>query len=402
MSSKNEFKLVKRRVLMFMAWRNLTHKKMRSFLTLFGIVIGIGGIYFLISLGLGIQQLVTDRVVGGESVKSIDVTTANEKNISLDSDTYTKLKNLPHVIGIGGMYSFAGLVNLRGSSVDVVVYGANDSYLKMLDLKLLSGSLIKTGSDNDILINQSVLRSLDYKKPEDAIGKKITLIIPSLGVEEVQFKKEFTIVGVSADQSGAELYVASDILMAAGAENFNQIRIEASDVDGARSLRSQIKALGLTTASPIDTVDQIDQVFKFFNLILASFGAIGMIVAILGMFNTITISLLERTREIGLMVALGGRDTDMRMLIVFEAMLLSFIGSILGILSATIFGQLINLGLNLFARSRGVTEGFQLFATTWWLVLGTIGFMMLVGLVVVFIPARQAARLNPIDALRRE
>ncbi len=128
---------------MFMAWRNLTHKKMRSFLTLFGIVIGIGGIYFLISLGLGIQQLVTDRVVGGESVKSIDVTTANEKNISLDSDTYTKLKNLPHVIGIGGMYSFAGLVNLRGSSVDAVVYGANDSYLKMLDLKLLSGSLIK-------------------------------------------------------------------------------------------------------------------------------------------------------------------------------------------------------------------------------------------------------------------
>ena len=272
----------------------------------------------------------------------------------------------------------------------------------MLDLKLLSGSLIKTGSDNDILINQSMLRSLDYKKPEDAIGKKITLIIPSLGAEEVQFKKEFTIVGVSADQSGAELYVASDILMAAGAENFNQIRIEASDVDGARSLRSQIKALGLTTASPIDTVDQIDQVFKFFNLILASFGAIGMIVAILGMFNTITISLLERTREIGLMVALGGRDTDMRMLIIFEAMLLSFIGSILGILSATIFGQLINLGLNLFARSRGVTEGFQLFATTWWLVLGAIGFMMLVGLVVVFIPARQAARLNPIDALRRE
>ena len=102
------------------------------------------------------------------------------------------------------------------------------------------------------------------------------------------------------------------------------------------------------------------------------------------------------------MVALGGRDTDMRMLIIFEAMLLSFIGSILGVLSATIFGQLINLGLNLFARSRGVTEGFQLFATTWWLVLGAIGFMMLVGLVVVFIPARQAARLNPIDALRRE
>lgn len=401
MASK-DFNLIHRRVLLFMAWRNLTHKKMRTTLTLFGIVIGIGAIYFLVSLGLGIQQLVTDRVVGGESIKSLDITTANDRGVRLDSEMYSKLRNLPHVANTGGMYSYAGLLELKGSSVDSVVYGVNDGYLKMLDLKLLAGRVVKTGSSDDIVINQSVLRTLKYDTPRDAVGKKITLRIDALEPKGKAFSKEFKIVGVSSDQIGSELYIASDILEGAGATQFNQVRIEATDTEGVRSLRSQIKTLGLTTVSPIDTVDQINEMFKFFNLILASFGAIGMVVAILGMFNTITISLLERTREIGLMVALGGRDADMRMLIIFEAVLLSFAGSVVGIIGATIFGQVINLGLNLFSRSRGVTEGFQLFATTWWLVLGSIAFMVLIGLVVVFFPARQAARMNPIDALRRE
>src|SRR6185369_16117416 len=140
----------------------------------------------------------------------------------------------------------------------------------------------------------------------------------------------------------------------------------------------------------------------FFNIVLAGFGAIGMIVAVLGIFNTLTISLLERTKEIGLMITLGGRNRDMRKLFIFEAVLLSFAGAVIGIICAIIFGQLINLGMNLVSQHRGVTERFQLFANPWWLILGLVTFMLLVGLIVVFIPARRAARINPIDALRRE
>jgi putative ABC transport system permease protein len=143
-------------------------------------------------------------------------------------------------------------------------------------------------------------------------------------------------------------------------------------------------------------------VFKFFNVVLAGFGAVGMVVAVLGMFNTLTISLLERTKEIGLMVALGGRNRDMRKLFIFEAVLLSLVGAVVGIILAVMLGQVINLAMNALAHRRGVTEHFQLFAVPWWLVLGTILFMLVVGLVVVYLPARRAARINPIDALRRE
>ena len=127
-----------------------------------------------------------------------------------------------------------------------------------------------------------------------------------------------------------------------------------------------------------------------------------MIVAVLGMFNTLTISLLERTKEIGLMVALGGRHKDMRRLFVIEAMLLSVMGSVIGIAMAIITGMVINVSMNQFARGRGVTDGFDLFATPIWLVMGLIVFMVAIGFIVVLLPARRAQKINPIDALRRE
>ena len=102
------------------------------------------------------------------------------------------------------------------------------------------------------------------------------------------------------------------------------------------------------------------------------------------------------------MITLGGRNRDMRKLFIFEAVILSFAGALFGILTAVGLGQIINLVMNAFARGRGVTDYFQLFSTPLWLVGGTLAFMLFVGLVVVYLPARRAARINPIDALRRE
>jgi ABC-type antimicrobial peptide transport system permease subunit len=209
-------------------------------------------------------------------------------------------------------------------------------------------------------------------------------------------------VGISSTGSGSEVYLPSHIFQTAGVSAYNDLKIEADDSGDVAGLRKQIESLGFLTASPIDTIDQINEIFKFFNIILAGFGGIGMIVAVLGMFNTLTISLLERTREIGLMVALGGRNRDMRKLFILEAVLLSIIGAVSGILLAFISGQIINLIMNGFAHRRGVTDSFALFATPPLLIIGTIAFMMCVGLVVAYLPARRAARINPIDALRRE
>lgn len=115
----------------------------------------------------------------------------------------------------------------------------------------------------------------------------------------VEVTKELTIVGVIDSGDGGELFVPSYIFQTAGVDVYSNIRLEADKNENVSALRRQVESLGLLTSSPSDTVGQVNQMFTFFNVILGGFGAVGMVVAVLGMFNTLTISLLERTQEIG-------------------------------------------------------------------------------------------------------
>lgn len=390
------------RVLMYFAWKNLLYKKLRAFLTVFGVVIGIGAIYFLLSFGIGLQHLVTNQVIGSQSVKSIDITTPNSKIIKLDQTNEQKISQLPHVRQIGASYSFAASLSAHGSVVDAIAYGESGSYQQLDNLSLKAGRLLRDSDTNNVLINNSGLKAIGQNDAKSALGKQVSVQIPLSDSGLKPISGSFTIVGVVDTQGSNEVYLPASAFSNAGVLVYNQVKVEVDAAGNVSNLRSQIESLGFLTTSPIDTIGQINQVFKFFNVILAGFGAIGMIVAVLGMFNTLTISLLERTKEIGLMITLGGRNRDMRKLFIFEAVLLSFGGAVIGIVGASLLGQAINLGMNTFAHHRGVTQHFQLFANPWWLILGMIVFMLLVGLAVVFFPARRAARINPIEALRRE
>ncbi len=400
--SKSNPNVISFRVLMHIAWRNLLYKKLRAFLTVFGVVIGIGAIYFLLSFGIGLQHLVTSQVIGSKSVKSITVTTPNSRIIKLSQASFSKIKNLPHVVQIGASYSYAASLGSHGSVVDAIAYGESAAFEQLDNLNLSSGRLLRDTDTDSALINTTGLKAIGINDPKSAVGKQVSVHIPLVDAAQKQINSTYTIVGVVNSTGSNELYLPNSTFSTAGVEAYGQIELEVDTAAHVAGLRAQIESLGLLTTSPIDTIGQIDQVFRFFNIILAGFGAIGMIVAVLGMFNTLTISLLERTKEIGLMITLGGRNKDMRKLFIFEAVLLSFAGAVIGIACAAIFGQLINFGLNIFSQHRGVAEHFQLFANPWWLVLGLIAFMLFVGLIVVFIPARRAARINPIDALRRE
>jgi len=402
MSSK--YPSISAKVLYFIAWHNLMHKKLRTFLTVFGIVIGIGAIFFLLSFGVGLQRLVTNQVVGNQSIKTIDVSTPNTKVISLNREAYDKIKNLPHVVQIGASYTYAGHLKSSGSTIDTIVYGTDDNYLKLSNVTLSAGRSLEKNDEKAVIINMASLRAIGVKEPKQALNKRINIRIPLSDGSNNAIEHEYEIIGVSnEDDSGtSSVWIPAGIFASGGIKNFTQIKLEADNSRAVKDLRSQIGTLGLQTTSPIDTVDQINQVFQFFNVVLAGFGVIGMIVAVLGMFNTMTISLLERTKEIGLMIALGGRNRDMRKLFIFEAVLLSLIGALAGIAGAVVLGQIVNLIMNFVAKRRGVVEGFQLFAIPWWLVIGSILFMLIIGLLVVFAPARRASRINPIDALRRE
>lgn len=405
LANRKKYRAIKLRVLFHIAWRNFMSKKLRSFLTVFGVVIGIGAIFFLLSFGLGVQNLVTTEVIGDSSLKAIDVTTPNSKVLKLDQESVNKFNEYPHVERVGVQYSFPGILAFNGGEVDAVAYGVNQEYQDLTKFTLLHGRLLEKEDSRAVVLNTSALKSIGIDDDtHSALNQQVSLTVPlqRANAKEKQIKDVFTVVGVIESGSGSEIFMPSSLYDEAGVPTYNQAKVVIDTSENVPTARKQIESNGFQTASLTDTISEINRIFKFFNVLLLTFGSIGMIVAILGMFNTLTISLLERTKEIGLMIALGARRADMRRLFIFEASLISFVGACIGIILATLGGVGVNIYINTGARRRGVTESFDLFSTPLWAILAIIGFTMLVGFLVVYFPARRAEKINPIDALRRE
>lgn len=387
--------------LFFIAWKNILNKKLRSFLTIFGIVIGIGAISFLLSFGLGIQLLVTDQVIGENSIKTIDVTSANSKIIKLDDTARNKLADLPHVDSIGVQYQFPAVLSIGGGEIDTAAYGIDQTFQSLSQLELIEGRLLKKDDNKSVVISKSALDAIGIQDAKTAIGKSVKLSIPLQIYDEKtkDIKDRFQIVGVVNAGESREVFLPSGIFDVAGVSSYKLLKIIADDTGNIPNLRKQVESRSFITTSPIDTLDQINQLFKVFNILLIGLGSIGMVVAVLGMFNTLTIALLERTKEIGLMKTLGGRKKDMLLLFMIEALLLSIIGASVGIALSLLLGKVANYILN---NTRNLSETYNLFSIPAWLVIGLILFMVCIGLSVVYFPARRAQKINPIDALRRE
>lgn len=391
-------------ILLRLAYRNLIFKKLRTTLTVLGVVIGIGSIVFLVSFGLGLQDLVSRQVVGSSSVQTIDVTSPRTKVLKLDPSIINQIGGYTGVDEVTKTYNSAGRIKYNSSQLDSVVYGVEPGYIKLSSLKFLSGDS-KKSLVGGVYANSSLLKAIGINKTDEAIGKKI-LVSYTITDEKTDSKrivtKELPIIAVIESESRAEVFVDYKLFENEGMTDASQLKVVVDQEDLISTARKAIEALGFTTASPVDTLNQINQVFRLLQLVLVGFGGIGMIIAILGMFNTLTISLLERTREIGLMISLGARRQDVRQLFIVEALMLSVIGSIGGIIGAWIFGTIGNFVLNSFARQRGVTDSVTVFIIVPRLIIITLALSFVLGLLVVYFPARRAAQTDPIEALRND
>ena len=159
--------------------------------------------------------------------------------------------------------------------------------------------------------------------------------------------------------------------------------------------------MGFKTQYVGDTVSQIEQIFNVFKIILGSFGLIALIVASLGMFNTLTISLLERMKEVALMKILGTQRRDIAKLFMFESLIFGAIGGILGIILGVVAGQIFNLFLNQYAiRSGG--DAVRIFYYPIWFMLAILLFALAVGVLTGIYPSRRAAKVNSLDVIRYE
>jgi putative ABC transport system permease protein len=137
------------------------------------------------------------------------------------------------------------------------------------------------------------------------------------------------------------------------------------------------------------------------DVLLGLIGSIALAVASLGIVNTMVMSILERTREIGVMKAIGGSDWDIRKIFFVEASLIGLAGGVVGVFLGWSVDKIIGFAANYYIQRQGGTPA-QMFFTPWWLVAGGIGFSIFVSFIAGSYPANRAARIDPIKALRHD
>ncbi|MBP9781317.1 ABC transporter permease [Candidatus Woesebacteria bacterium] len=259
----------------------------------------------------------------------------------------------------------------------------------------------------ELVINTAGLTSLGID-PQDAVGSEITMsfVVPAELLEENGNKIEsqpatYRIVGVIPDDTTPFLYVPFIDLRSLGITNYSQLKLVTAKDSELPNIRNTAESMGFVTVSVVDTLAQINTLFASIRVVLAALGLIALIVASLGMFNTLTVSLLERTREVGLLKAIGMKSFEVRRLFITESLIMGFFGGIGGLILGFLTGKSVSLIISLLSFSTQAQ----------WIDIAYIPpifslivflFSLFVGIITGLYPASRSKKISALNALRYE
>ena len=243
------------------------------------------------------------------------------------------------------------------------------------------------------------------RDPTKAIGKKITLSTVSQAGEGGKGKEvslgSYKIIGVTSETNVGYAFVDSSTLKKLELPEYNSVKIKVKEREDLEKVREKVDDMGFKTSAAADTLGVVEKVFMGVQFVLGLFGAIALFVASIGIFNTMTISLLERIHEIGVMKAVGITNKDIKRIFIYEAGIIGLFGGLMGVLSGFLFSELVNATINLIAVSAGGAS-IDIFQTPLNFVGQILVLALMIGLGTGIYPARRAAKLNPGEALRYE
>jgi len=226
-------------------------------------------------------------------------------------------------------------------------------------------------------------------------------LMPDIEGKVLTSEVEYKIIGVIDDTDNTYFYVPFSDIQKLGIKNFSQFKLILKNQNDLPKIRKDIETMGFRTSSTYDTVKQIESLFNNLRLLLAILGMVALGVASLGMFNTLTVSLLERTRETGGMKAIGMVSDEVQDLFLAEAMIMGLSGGIGGLIFGFSIGEIFSILISIIAISKG--QGFlQLNYLPPYFVAFIIICAFVVGLLTGLYPAYRAKKTSALNALRYE
>lgn len=381
-----------------MSWMNVIYNKMRSALTILGIVIGVGSIIALITIVKGATGEMTSEFAsfGADKITVSAMGTPLKQGL-LDSDIQ-RLGEIDNVAGVSPTVS--GMTSVMADGIEkteVAVQGKNDVYFSKTDDLIETGrgiNALDLQSENKVsLIGSDIAQELFYGK--DPIGQELLIGGASYTVIGT-LQASSTFSDSSTNEAVIIPYTTSMDLLGTGYIQSVDVYMESSedseeittDIEAALTEAFNYEDEGFSVMNMQDMLASINEMTTMLSLMLGGIASISLVVGGIGIMNMMLVSVTERTSEIGLRKALGAEPKRIQQQFLLEAVFLSVFGGVLGLLFGTLIAYTV-------CTLIGIT--FSLSAST---VLLALGFSTAIGIIFGIAPARKASRLNPIDALR--
>ena len=381
-----------------LAFNSMFTNKMRTFLSLLGIVIGVGSVVTIMNLGESVKRSITDSMnIGG--VDEITVIPMGSISVFSEEFAYTFQDNVYGIESVSAYVSTSATLRNGQETKSSQVYGVTSSYID--ESSLLYGETFSKA--NNLMREQVVI--LGYDLAEDlfpgggAVGSYVSIYRSQA--------KQYRVIGVLEDTSGSvgsntnsNAYIPFNTFdeRLKKVTAVSQYTIKVKEGFSATDVSSEVKSYLSSVASSNDyyvssaqeLVDMTESVTGYLTTFLAAIAAISLLVGGIGIMNIMLVTVVERTREIGIRKALGATPKTIRSQFMVEATVLSIFGGIIGI----VFGVVVSYVISSAA-------GWNLYFSLW-AILISIGFSSAVGIFFGWYPAAKAAALDPIEALAYE
>ena len=396
-------------MILYISLKNLKAGKIRSVLTIGGVALGIGVITFLLSMGFGVQKLIVEEVTKNNPLDIIDVSNGNlDSVIYLNEESIDKIKKIDGVGKVEKKVNVGGKIILGESQTDAVVFGVTEGFIELAKITYQSKENKFSNGENRAIISSRLSDLLGLKSVDETIGKKITYNIAVNQDISSKFSKdkkfensETEIVGV-VKSDAIVIYLPFEVVKNSFEVDLAQEgKVQINNMEKYGFAKQSLEQMGFVTESVNDLIKDIDSFFNTVRAILAVFGIIIMSISVMGMLNTLSISLLQRTKEIGILKALGTKRLDIFKMFILEAILISFIGGIIGFLGGYGIALLVNKVLIFFGQKVVVELYYFVYVPNYFSGL-IAGFIFFLGVITGIMPATRASGIHALEALRYE